>query len=244
MKKVFLIILAVFFISCSNYDNQLFSMKRSIDNSQINDIKGDIGGSSSYKIAPHDRISIYFYKYPELSTQNRDGFVKDEGVEVDDDGTVLLPLVKRVRVVGLSKSQLQRKLYDMYSKYLQDPSLKVEILNKKVYVLGEVKNPGSIDLNKYSSLNPLKAIVERGGLSDFADIHHIKVLRSGGSNYHLANIDLSNTNSLRVRNLKLRADDVVYVPHNSSKKYKGISPTLNVINTILNALSTFKTVSK
>ena len=248
MRVIYFILILVFMSGCSS-KNQLFdaSARSSISHKSYSKsiaISNFHAQQSVYTIAPHDRLSILFYKYPELSTTTKNSFQDDLGVEVSDDGYINMPLIKRVRVAGLTKHQVQNLLYSKYSKYLTDPALKVEILNQRVYVLGEVKNPGALNLNKYRVITPIKAIAQRGGLTDFANIHAVKILRGDRKNYKLINIDLSNINSLRANNITLAANDIVYIPHSKAKDFNmpinGIAPSLNIINTILNSISVLK----
>jgi len=242
MKIVWILIISFFLLSCSGHKNQLF-----YKNAQpIQQADFQLRSSDPYRLQPHDRVSIVFYKYPELSTI-RENIQDSTGIEVSSKGTIELPLVKTLYVKGLTKEQLQNLLYQKYSPYLKDPSVKVEILNKRVYVVGEVKNPGSLDLLKYQKLTPLKAIIQKGGLTSYANAHSIKVLRQDPTSYKLINIDLTDIKSVKANNIALRADDIVYVPHNRAKDFSlplnGVSPTLNIINTILNSAVMYKTLN-
>ena len=246
----------IFFSGCNSKHNQLFSSNKPVNSIKSNNFIPSIFSSNSskfhnnysshqtYKISPHDRISILFYKYPELSTTTKNSFKDDLGVEVREDGTITLPIIKTVKVAGLTKDELEKYLYKRYYPYLTDPSLKVEILNQRVYVMGEVKNPGTLNLNKYKHITPLKAIVERGGLTNYANIHAIKVVRGNRENYKIWNIDLNNLQSIKANNIELKPNDIVYVPHNRAKEFNmplnGINPSLNIINTIFNSISVLK----
>ena len=44
-------------------------------------------------------------------------------------------------------------LESRYKKYLTDPLLNLEVINKRIYVLGEVKSPGVVQLeNEYMTM--------------------------------------------------------------------------------------------
>ncbi len=243
MKYIISACLIMFFVSCSGHKNQLFDKNIPLKSSTISSKTFSQKGTKYYHITSGDRLSVIFYKYPELSISAKDSL----GVEVSPDGTVTLPVIKRVKVAGMTKYQLQNFLYKKYLPYLKDPSLKVEVLNKRVYVMGEVKNPGSLDCLKYKSITPIKAIIQRGGLTEFANPHAVKVLRGDRTNYKLMNIDLTDMNSLRAKNIVLQPDDIVYIPHNKAKDFNmpinGISPTLSIVNTIFNSVMTYKALT-
>jgi len=245
MKIVFSFLFLIFFTACSGHNNQLFYKNSSTISKYQLSIPHQVSGG--YRIAPHDRLTIHFYKYPELSTSSKDYAKDDNGIEVSSQGTITLPLVKTIRVAGYTKYELEQVLRRIYSPYLKDPSVKVEILNKRVYVTGEVKNPGSLEYVRYKSITPLKAIIQRGGLTKSANPKAVKVLREENGRYILYNIDLTNMQSVARANIRLKPDDIVYVPHNRATDFSlplnGIEPSLSVINTILNSIVMYKAVT-
>ncbi len=224
---------------CSGKKHQLFQKKETTqkeDNFFVT--------QKRYIIKPHDRLSIIFFEYPELSTKNKDQSESDIGIEVASDGTVMLPIVGKVLVAGRTKEDVVDLLYKKYSDYLEKPALRVEILNQKVYVLGEVKNPGIVEMMKFRSLTPLKAIVQRGGLTDFAQRNRVKIVRGTRAHYTVLDIDLTNLNNIKDNNINLLPDDIIYVPHNGVKDFNlplsGADPSLNWINTIFNSLTMYQ----
>jgi polysaccharide export outer membrane protein len=49
----------------------------------------------------------------------------------------------------------------------------------KVYIMGQVHTQGSIELPANETLTVSQAVLMNGGLADFADKHHVKLLRKG-----------------------------------------------------------------
>jgi len=197
-----------------------------------------------YRIKPHDRISVMVYQYPELGTTTQSGTQRDNGIEVTSRGTVMLPLLGRIRVAGLTKEVLEDRLYRLYGEYLENsPAVKVEVLNKKVYVLGEVKNPGALAYDRQSFLTPLKAIAQRGGLTDAAKRGEVLIVRGDRKKYDIAVLDLTDMRSLSQNNIVLQPEDIVYVAHNNIKDLNlplnGMDPSLSLINTIFNSIAIY-----
>lgn len=222
---------------CSSKKYQLFNKHRT------HYISDGFNQKRDYLIKPHDRISIFVYQYPELGTF-RPGVAEDKGIEVTSGGTVLLPLVGRIKVAGLTKEQLEDRLFRLYSKYLENaPAVRVEVLNQKVYVLGEVANPGALEYDKQSFLTPLKAIAQRGGLTDFAKRSQVLIVRGTKEDYKIAILDLTDLDSLRKYNIVLQPEDIVYIAHNSVKDvnlpFNGMEPSLSLINTLFNSIAIY-----
>ncbi len=237
-RNIFLVLL-VLITGCTSNKYQLFSKN------QTHYCSAGFFSKHEYIIKPHDRISIQFYQYPEFSTQPKTG--DDLGIEVRTNGTVLLPLVGTVKVSGMTKEMLENRLYKLYSQYLEkSPALKVEVLNQKIYVLGEVKDPGALDYNQQSFITPLKAIAQRGGLSDFAKRNSILIVRGNKSHYDIAKVDLTDMRSLNQFNIVLQPEDIVYVSHNSLKDINlplnGMTPSLELLNTLFNTATLYQVI--
>ena len=73
---------------------------------------------------------------------------------VADDGTIQFPVLGTVKVEGYSNQELSLKLKEMLKEYVQDPIVNVRILNFQVSVLGEVRSPGTFNIqDDHLSLN-------------------------------------------------------------------------------------------
>lgn len=237
------IILSLFFSGCGGKNNQLFSNNvKTKQNFNQNFIP------KAYKIKPTDRLSIVFFEYPELSTKSKDSATKDVGIEVSSSGTIMMPIIGKILVAGKSKERLQDILYKRYSLYLEKPALRVDVLNQKVYVLGEVRNPGAIDLSKQSFLTPIMAISLVGGLSDFAKRDVIKIVRGKRDNYQILHIDLTDMSSINRGNINLLPDDIVYVAHNRVKDFNlplsGANPSIGWINTLFSTFALYQAYAR
>ena len=103
--------------------------------------------SNDYIIGPGDKLEIIISRdLPELSNE----------VLVDGEGTIFLSRINRVFVNGLTINELKKLLNQVYKKYVKYPS--VEILVKsyrpiRVFVKGEVVNPGLQTMRGFYSVN-------------------------------------------------------------------------------------------
>jgi len=197
-----------------------------------------------YKIQPHDRISITMYNHPELGTNSVQSQKQDlSGILVNSAGNVRLPLIKSIHVAGLSQTAAQRKIEKAYSAYLEDAELNLEVLNKRAYILGEVKNPGEIRLfNETTTL--LQLIAKAGDLTDSANRHTIVVLKNRGNKTYTETVSLTGPNSIRVASLRIYPNDVVYVAPNNIKSINvgigEVTPALRLISQIIQPIASVK----
>lgn len=194
-----------------------------------------------YKIQPHDRLAITAYKYPEITPTE----MNTRGVLVDSNGDVNLPLVHKVHLAGLTQSQATKKLERLYKKYLRDPSFNVEVLNKRVYVLGEVNKPGVIPLDR-ERLTILEAIAYAGDLKDNAQRDNIIILSPDSTGrLHMRKIDLTNFDAMQASNMLIKPNDIIYVQPDGWKKLRVNTQNLStVVNAISSAVTPYVLLKK
>ena len=194
-----------------------------------------------YKIQPHDRLAITAYKYPEITPME----MNSRGILVDSNGYINLPLIHRVKVAGLTQPQATRKLERLYRKYLRNPSFNVEVLNKRIYVLGEVNKPGVVPIDR-ERLTLLEAIAYAGDLKDNAVRDNIIILspdRSG--RLHMRKVDLTNFASMQASNMLIKPNDIIYVQPDTWKKLRVNTQNLStVVNAISSAVTPYVLLKK
>ncbi len=140
----------------------------------------------------------------------------DEGILVPADGKVDLPLIGSVKLTGLTEKEASKVLIKKYKKYLRNPYVHVRILNQKLFVLGEVKRPGTV-LVTNGTMSLFEALATTGDLTDYADRTKIKVIRGSMRHPEIREINLADLHSLKLASLVLRPNDIVYVEPRESK---------------------------
>ncbi|MDX8415296.1 polysaccharide biosynthesis/export family protein [Intestinicryptomonas porci] len=92
--------------------------------------------SPSYKLRPMDVIQMSVFQEPELSNID---------ARIVSDGTIILPLIGKVQIAGLTLIEAQQKITALYEKdYLQKPQVSLfirEYAKQSCYVLGFVARP-------------------------------------------------------------------------------------------------------
>ncbi len=159
---------------------------------------------AGYVIKSKDVLSVKFYRHKDLD---------QEEIEVTPMGIVFMPLIGEVKASGLTTSQLEKKLMDMYSKdYLKNPYITVSVLSRRYYVLGEVKAPGAYPM--VGNVTVLTAITQAGGFTDYAAKNNVTVIRNVGNvkKSITVNIDKIIKTGDTSSDVILQAGDVVNVP--------------------------------
>lgn len=120
-----------------------------------------------YKIGPEDLLLVNVYDEPDLCRE----------VRVSADGEINYPLIGRVKIAGLTVSQVEDKLTKLLSaEYLVNPHVTVLVKEfSQVYVTGQVTKPGAYVLK--NNLTVLEVITLAGGFTKIADPNGTKILR-------------------------------------------------------------------
>ena len=158
-----------------------------------------------YIIGPEDVLYIHVWKEEALTRT----------IPVRTDGKISLPLIQEVKAGGLTPLQLKEVLTRKFKEFIENPIVSVtvtEVNSYKVYVIGQVKNPGVHRLRSETTVTQI--IVVAGGFTDWANPKKILVIRKENGkekritvNYKriMAGKDLDS-------NIILKAGDTVVVP--------------------------------
>ncbi len=169
-----------------------------------------------YKIIAQDRLSIVIYQYPEITPTK----MNEKGILVDSQGYISLPLIHRVKIAGYTQSDAARMIEKKYKKYLTDPSLNIEVMNKRAYILGEVKKPGVIRLEN-ETMSVIQAVATSGGLTDSAQRDEVYIItHDGNNNMSMRRINLTSFTALQASNLLIKPNDIIYVQPNKWKAFR------------------------
>ncbi len=246
---VFSLVLAAAILSgCSGKSEQyvLFNDSKTYTNCSAADLNQNMSDAYYYKIMPNNRLSILIFNHPELSTRDVRAQVApadERGALVASDGTVSLPLIGVVRVAGLTERECADLLTKEYARYLKNSHVTVEVLNKRVIVLGEVKNPGQVNIIEETT-NVLEALGRSGGLTDYAQRDKIMIIRGTEKNPQIKTVDLTKVSALTSGSLKVYPNDVIYVmPNELRRRNLAIAeavPGIDLAQRILGALYTGK----
>ena len=243
MVKLLPILFIIFIIEgCSiKEDYILFNKSETFQKTNTSTLHKNV--RFEYKIVPHDRISLIVYKYPDLSTTTPTMATQDKGMLVDSEGIVSLPLLEDVKIVGLTQKEAARKIEMGYEKYLNYSKVRVEVLNKRAYVIGEVNKPGEFPLEN-EQLTLLQALAQAGDFTDTANRQQIFIIRAAQNGAETIMIDLTDKNSITHANLMIKPNDIVYVTPTSMKavntNISSISPIFRLISNILSPFVSLK----
>ncbi len=182
---------------------QLVKTERELREKQVSqDISKLLGRPAPYTIESGDVLSVVVWDHPELSnaatvaTGMPAGLGADAstsattappaGFMVDHEGMIQFPYAGPLKVAGLTQDQARNLLAGKLSKYLKQPKVTLRVQSfrsKRVYVDGEVKNPGLQAINDIP-MTLVEALNRAGGVLPSGDQSQIIVNRNG-ANYFI-----------------------------------------------------------
>ena len=145
--------------------------KKITDNKQAKDnkkIAGDVvTDGDEYIIGPEDVLHIFVWKEESLT----------KTVPVRVDGKISLPLLDDIQASGLTPLQLKEELTKKLSGFVDNPTVTVTVTEAnsfKVYISGEVKQPGIVRIR--SEVTLVKLIIMVGGFTEWANKKKILII--------------------------------------------------------------------
>jgi len=139
----------------------------------------------------------------------------DQDVLVRPDGGFSFPLAGDISAVGRTVEELRQEVTERLARYIPGSVVTVsirEINGNKVYVLGQVNNPGEFVMNP--QIDVMQALSIAGGTTAFASTNDIFILRRQNGRQVALPFRLDDV--VRRRNLEqnilLQSGDVVVVP--------------------------------
>jgi protein involved in polysaccharide export with SLBB domain len=166
-----------------------------------------------HALAPGDRVSIQIIEDRE----------PPKPLVVTDAGELDVPYLGRVSVAGKTCQEVAGQLKVMLEKdyyYRATVMVGLDQVNRiagKVYVWGQVRTQGAIEIPVNENFTAGKAILRAGGFADFANKKKVKLVRSGkpGSTdkqtFELNMVDILEDGKTE-EDIVLQSDDFIIVP--------------------------------
>jgi len=193
-----------------------------------------------YKVRVNDRLSILFYDHPELSTRSIGDLNKDVyGILVDSQGYAKFPIIGSTKVAGYYEEDLAKHIEKLYSEYIINPKINLNVINKRIVVLGEVKNPGVVEITN-ETMNLFEVIAKRGGISKIGKRNGVVILRGDMKNPEVSMVDLTDMRSILQHNMMLEPNDIVYIVPNLNIVIEQALPATQIFNSLTSSAVNMK----
>ena len=143
------------------------------------------------------------------------------GYTVTNEGTVILPALGEIYVMGLTIEECARLIENKIKEknLILDPGVTVTFLNARVTVVGAVKTPRVVNLTSERN-TVIDILAQCGDLDDTGLPRTLKVFRENNGERVMYDLDLTNVSVFESPAYYMQQNDLVYVEFNKSKNIK------------------------
>ncbi len=252
IKLIGLLAIILFLVSCSNQkhlgEKMIYFEDSTSNSTNVKSIE------TGYILEPGDILSV---KISSLNKAYAKDFLFDnteigtvQGYTLDEEGNLRLPQLDKIKLSELTIAKSEAKIEKKLKEYIKDPVVQIRLLNFKVYVLGEVNKPGTINVSD-GKINLVEAISQCGDLTVFAKRDNITVVRTAkDSSKVFGRVDLTKRSVFTSPFYNLKQGDVVYVEFKKEKllandvvqnnRYRDYTMIMATISTLAILINVFK----
>lgn len=211
------------------------------------------------KIMPKDELTILVQTTDPLTsepfnlrstgqTSNKDQIT---GYLVDNDGMINFPIVGKIHVAGLTKTECEDLIKSKIQPYLartENPLVSVRTSSYRITVIGEVNRPGVIPVST-EKISLIEALAEAGDMTIYGKRDNVLLVREDKSGEkHKVRLNMNDANIINSPYYYLQQNDIVYVePHkvkarntffgsNTSIFYSVIGITTSLVSLLITVL--------
>ena len=211
------------------------------------------------KIMPKDELTILVQTTDPLtsepfnlrSTGQTSSKNQITGYLVDNDGMINFPIVGKIHVAGLTKTECEDLIKSKIQPYLartENPLVSVRTSSYRITVIGEVNKPGVIPVAT-EKISLIEALAEAGDMTIYGKRDNVLLVREDKSGEkHKVRLNMNDANIINSPYYYLQQNDIVYVePHkvkarntffgsNTSIFYSVIGITTSLVSLLITIL--------
>ena len=211
------------------------------------------------KIMPKDELTILVQTTDPLtsepfnlrSTGQTSSKNQITGYLVDNDGMINFPIVGKIHVAGLTKTECEDLIKSKIQPYLartENPLVSVRTSSYRITVIGEVNRPGVIPVAT-EKISLVEALAEAGDMTIYGKRDNVLLVREDKSGEkHKVRLNMNDANIINSPYYYLQQNDIVYVePHkvkarntffgsNTSIFYSVIGITTSLVSLLITIL--------
>lgn len=138
------------------------------------------------------------------------------GYMVNSDGEIELPLVGKVKVVGMTTKEAKNLISKKAEVYYKNPVVNVRFANFVITMLGDVGSPGQYNVSN-ERITILEAISLAGDIPPTGNKENIIIGRDENGQKKFVRVNLNSPDFYNSPYYFLRQKDIIYVPPTTDK---------------------------
>ena len=251
-KKIVLSLLVLGFFSCA-------SRKEVVYFQNIDSLAAPEKASSyEIKIQPDDLLMIIVsaedsesampFNLTTVSMAGSNNMLAGRGVEtlqsylVDASGSIDFPILGKLKVSGLSRSEVLTLFKNKIGVYIKNPIINLRIMNFKVSIQGEVTSPGTYPVAS-ERITMIEALSMARDLTIYGKRENILVIREIDGIKSYNRVDITKADFINSPFYYLAQNDVIYVEPTKTKiNGAKVGPNTGVIISVTSLLITLITL--
>ena len=160
---------------------------------------------------------------------------------VYSDGTIDIPFLKPIKVLGLTEAEAQDTLRAAFREIIPDADVKLALYNKYFSVIGDA-NAGRYFIYK-EKMNIFQALAMTGDVMNSGDRRHIRIIRprDGGQEPEILEFDMRTNSIIDSKYYYVYPNDVIYVARTKDSFYK-VPTYTGVLGLITSSVALLTTV--
>ena len=177
-----------------------------------------------YKISIDDKLSFSINTnggknlLESISSTNVEGSAIGSGstvggleFTVEKDSTIMIPVLGRQKVGGLTVKQFEDTLINLFKNQYQDPYIQLRVTNRRCVVFSSTGNSASIVSLNNNNTTLLEVLAMTGGISNMGNARLIRVFRKVKDRREIYLIDISTIDGLKYADMVIQGNDYIYI---------------------------------
>lgn len=199
--------------------------------SDYKDYKIQINDELIYRLITSDETISKIIASPSSSSgQNQISY------RVYTDGTIDLPFISHISVVGLTLEEASTVIENSFKKLIPDAVIKLSLSNKTFTIFGDAGS-GIFPIYK-EKLTIFQALSMSGDFSETSDRKHVRIIRESEKGTQIMDFDIRPKSIIDSKYYYIYPNDIIYVQRDFSSFYKvnNYATLLSVVNFSLSLL--------
>jgi len=192
-------------------------------------------GYKDYKIQVNDELIYRLISSDETISKIISSSASSSGqsqisYRVYTDGTIDLPFISHIHVVGLTLDEAAVVIENSFKKLIPDAVIKLSLANKTFTIFGDAGS-GIFPIYK-EKMTIFQALSMSGDFSETSDRKHIRIIRESEKGTQVMEFDIRPRSIIDSKYYYIYPNDIIYVQRQFSSFYKvnNYATLLTVIN--------------
>lgn len=158
--------------------------------------------------------------------QSSSSFLK--GFMIDPDGNINLPIIKSIKIAGLTVAEAEQKVQLVVDGFLNNTTLVFKLISFNVNIMGEVRDPGTKEIYQ-ARLNIFEALARAGDIKETGDKKNILIMRTINNTVETYSVDLTDGNILSSEKFTILPNDIIIVQPLRLQAFRMNLPAISVL---------------